>query len=366
MPWAALALVVVAAVVDGWSASRYGADFRDFVSGGSRFIAGTNLYEGSGAYNGMIGPPFQGLFHAPFAAIYAVNPQLGMAVWCAFSFVALILGIRSWAGVLRVPATSPAVLAAAVAIWFSFYREFQSQNMTAVLLLIAGLSARAMDRRRDGEAGVWLGLAAALKLFPLLALGYFFFRGRWKILLAGVISAAVFTLIPVLRYGVGGFVGLWREWLVSRQVNVWPADFQSQSIPHVVRVLWPGDGSALAATVVFLAIGAGVALLALSRRRQPLEPGEEMAFVTLVSFLASPIAWIAYWILALPVLIMISRDAESSPSARLALVVCGVLGAVIGPLTHGHPRGEYFVIGLLLIGISGYRLRPGAAVSSEH
>ena len=76
-----MALAVVGAAADALSSARYGLDFRDFLIGGARFIAGTNLYEGSGAVNGFIGLPFQALFHAPEAAIYAVSPAaaLGLA-----------------------------------------------------------------------------------------------------------------------------------------------------------------------------------------------------------------------------------------------------------------------------------------------
>lgn len=363
MPWAAAVLAIAAAVIDAWSAAHHGPDFRDFLSGGARLIAGTNLYEGSGAYNGFIGPPFQAMLHAPFAAIAIASPSAALWAWVALSFAALVAGISLWAGALRVPATSPAVLAAAVTLWFPFYRESQAQNMTALLLFLAALAARALSRARDGEAGMWMGLAAALKLFPGLALVYFAARGRWRAVIAGAVAGAAFTLVPMFRYGIGGFVALWKEWLRTRQVSVWPSNFQSQSLPHAVRLLWPGDARAGAATVAFLALVAVTVLIAWSRRRMPMAAGGEMAFVTLAAFLASPIGWIQYWILALPALIAVTKDADRRASQRTMLTVCGVVGAVIGPLIRDHPRGEYLVIGLLLFGALAYRLRPGAASS---
>jgi len=49
-----------------------------------------------------------------------------------------------------------------------FLYAFQNWDLLAVALLVAGLVA--VHRGKDGWAGMWLGLGAAVKLFPLLAL----------------------------------------------------------------------------------------------------------------------------------------------------------------------------------------------------
>lgn len=362
-PWAATALAVIGALAAVWSAAHYALDFFDLMSGGLRFIAGTNLYEGNGAFHGFIGPPFQALFLAPGAALFAVRPAVMLALWTAITFAALVAGIRVWAGTLSVPASSPAVLSAVLTVAFPIYREFQNQNMTMLLFLFAGLSARALVRARDSEAGAWVALGAALKLYPGLALAYFAARGRWRMVVAGGAAVIGLSLSPIFRFGLSRYIWLWQEWIRTRQTSLWPWGFQSQSLPHVVRVLWPGPAAAQAATVTFLILVAGTLWLAWLRRRMPLAAGEEMAFATLIGFLASPIGWIAYWVFAIPALIVVARDAAWDKASRAAMMISVFFGFVVGPMVRARPFGEYLVIGLVLIGISIYRLRPGAGSS---
>lgn len=360
MPLAAIALAVVAAILDAWSSAHYAPDFRDFMSGGARFIANANLYEGSGAFNGFIGPSFQAMFHAPVAAIFAINPNVALAVWTIITFAALIAGVRVWARTLSVPASSPAVLVAILVVAFPIYREFQAQNMTTLLFLFSGLAARALLKSRDGEAGAWVALGAALKFYPGFPLAYFAARGRWRMAFAGAATLAGLLLLPILRLGVSRFIWLWQEWIRSRQTSVWPMDFQSQSLPHVVRLFWLGDGRAQAATAMFLVLVAGAMLVAWSRRRMPLAAGEEMAFATLIGFVASPIGWIVYWILAIPALIVVSRDAASQTWSRIVLILSVLFGLVVGPVVRDHPRGEYLVIAIALLVTLTWRLVAAA------
>jgi hypothetical protein len=359
MPAAAILLAVAAAIIDAWECAQYSQDFRDFVSGGARFIANTNLYEGSGAYNGFIGPPFQALFHVPIASLFAISPAVALAVWTATNFAALVYGIRVWARVLSVPASSPASLAAVLVVAFPIYREFQAQNLTILLFLFGGLSARALVNARDGEAGAWVALCTALKLYPGMPLAYFAARGRWRMAFAGGATFVGLTLLPVLRTGLDRFLWLWQEWVRSRQTSIWPLDYHSQSIPHVVRLWWPGDAPALAAAVVLLVLVFLTMLLAFLRRRQPLLAGEEMAFAMVMGFLASPIGWINYWILAIPALMIVSREAIQDVRARAALALCGI-SAVIAPIVRDHPRGEFLVIGMVLVAMMTWRLMPAA------
>jgi alpha-1,2-mannosyltransferase len=368
MPAVALVLVVVGAAVDAWSAAHYSyalynsPDFRDFMSGGARFVAGSNLYEGSGAFHGFVGPPFQALVFAPLSAIFASHPNVALALWVAITFAALVAGVRVWAAAVSIPASSPAALAAVAIAAFPIYREFQTQNMNALLLLCAGLSVRALQKAtststsHDAEAGAWIALATALKLYPGLPLAYFALRGRWRIVLAGGAALAGLSLLPVLRFGVGRFIWLCREWLRTREVSTWPPDFQSQSLTHLVNILWPGPHAARTAAATLLVLVAGAMAIGWLRRRRPLQAPEELAFVTLVGFIASPIGWISYWILAIPSLLILSRDAPRRMSSRVVLMISAFLGLIIGPAVRDHPRGEFLVMAIVLIAVFAARL----------
>lgn len=63
------------------------------------------------------------------------------------------------------------------------------------------LLALALDQwGHPGLAGAALGLAALLKVYPLVLLGYYVLRGRWRVALGGVVTLALLTLgmLPVL------------------------------------------------------------------------------------------------------------------------------------------------------------------------
>src|SRR5262245_39889650 len=64
-----------------------GGDADVFFEGGRRLLHGQSLYEGSSAAAGFIGPPFQAVFFAPFAAIDAVNRQLARLLWYAVNLI---------------------------------------------------------------------------------------------------------------------------------------------------------------------------------------------------------------------------------------------------------------------------------------
>jgi uncharacterized membrane protein len=54
-----------------------------------------------------------------------------------------------------------------------------SQRQTLILLLLV-LVMRALDRGYEAAAGMFLGLAVAYRVFPLLIAGYFIIRSHWR------------------------------------------------------------------------------------------------------------------------------------------------------------------------------------------
>ena len=70
-------LALLFAVLTTINAINKGGDAAVFFEGGRRLLHAEPLYEGSSAADGFIGPPFQAMFFAPFAAIAARQPALG-------------------------------------------------------------------------------------------------------------------------------------------------------------------------------------------------------------------------------------------------------------------------------------------------
>ena len=77
-------------------------------------------------------------------------------------------------------------------------------NVVICFLVLLALN---LDRRgHPGPAGAVLALASLIKVYPLLILGYYLLRGRWRVLRGGMIALAVLLLgmFPVL--GVQGLL----------------------------------------------------------------------------------------------------------------------------------------------------------------
>ena len=81
------------------------------------------------------------------------------------------------------------------------YGNFQQGQLTFILVLLV-TSAWALDRSgRPGAAGLMIGAAAAIKLFPAYLVVYFAARGRWRGLFAAAASFAALTLATAAVLG---------------------------------------------------------------------------------------------------------------------------------------------------------------------
>jgi hypothetical protein len=71
-------------------------------------------------------------------------------------------------------------------------------NLALLTLLLAAFACLRLGR--DASAGVLVATAAAIKAFPILALGYFVYRGRWRATIATGVWLFVWLLIVPLPF----------------------------------------------------------------------------------------------------------------------------------------------------------------------
>ena len=71
-------------------------------------------------------------------------------------------------------------------------------NLTLLTLLLAAFACLRLGR--EAAAGVLVATAAAIKAFPILAVGYFVYRRMWRATLASVAALAVWLLIIPLPF----------------------------------------------------------------------------------------------------------------------------------------------------------------------
>ncbi len=98
--WLALGLALAFAAGNTINALNKGGDAAVFFEGGRRLLQGVPLYDGSSTASGFIGPPFQALFFAPFAALGLANPTAAKLLWYGLNLmclaIAVSLTLKTW------------------------------------------------------------------------------------------------------------------------------------------------------------------------------------------------------------------------------------------------------------------------------
>jgi len=228
-------------------------------------------------------------------------------------------------------------------------------------LLVLALCVLAFSRfARHGRqlpAGVITGLAAVVKLFPLFLAGYWLATGRWRAALATVVTLLVVAgTASVAALGPRGALEAHRAWLAEvrgeayaspatqaggheppsvifrRRANQW-LRHNNQSLAAVIRRLLTDPGAehrepgvnlasidVTTAWRVYLAAAGGVLVLltAAARRGRGDADGRVYAawLAGMIAFV--PVYWTHYFVLALPAVALLGREAwgAGAPSMR--------------------------------------------------
>lgn len=361
-----IVLAVVFAILNTINAINKGGDAEVFFEGGRRFLHAEPLYRGSSAAGGFIGPPFQAVFFAPFAAVAEVSPVAAKLLWHALNLVCLGLGVwlslASWTvararlGLAPRP-WLPMLFAPLVAVLLPLQTNFEHQNMNVLLLALIAAATWQLTSGSARVAGILIGTATALKAFPALLIVYLVVRREWTAALTAVVAAALLTAaLPIAVYGAGGFSDLVSTF-TRLSSDAWPIrgnnqsliatldrltiDFSAHANPSGVRI--PSDApvaTAIFAVCAALLGGALAIVLMKTPRRRELVPAE-IATVLLLAILLAPIAWEHYWVLAFPAaLILYDSNPMLARPGRVAFWIAALLMTGLSPLTIGRDGFE--------------------------
>ncbi|RIK09465.1 MAG: hypothetical protein DCC49_06360 [Acidobacteria bacterium] len=304
------------------------------------------------------GPPFFQVFVMPVVVFYQLVPSVGMRLalvffWnLALSIAVTSVSVRSLAASIddrgrTVIGPVPAVIY--ICAWLCtlplLRANFHLQQINLVPTLLCVLAFARLGRRRDDSlAGVLTGLAASIKVAPVVLLPYFW--RRWRTLGAALATGAVLAVIPALIYGIPTLINAWRFWLFesipaqkgAREIlNISVPGLMhrlvDQADPASVREfntvllnLGPGWAEALGALIGFGA----VALLYFAIWRGPKKraPMADLAVLLPAANLAGAVAWQHHLVSLLPAyaLILIYLT-SSSGGQRRKRAVAAMLGA---------------------------------------
>ncbi|WP_049831151.1 glycosyltransferase 87 family protein [Arthrobacter sp. RIT-PI-e] len=331
-----------------------GLDFRVYRMGGQSVVDGDgSLYtrsfgEGEGSLL-FTYPPFAAL---AFTSLTLVSAETGSVLFVALSILvaagtSLVLtrylgGFPSIRAVVMHPrAPGWAIAGTGLICLLGPWREtmaFAQINIVLFAMIAADLLS---GPHRRAPTGLLTGIAAGIKLTPLVFGLYFLARGEWK---------QLFTMAA----GFLGTIALGFLLLPSESATYWLQMLRDTgriggegyvdnlsvrgTILHFLGSDYPSTVPWLIITVLLIAVTAWVVRTATQRGDRFLP----IAVTALLMLLISPISWSHHWVWIVVVLAVLAGQAVSLPEAvrsyrRAAAVLCGVTSVVflLSPKTIG-------------------------------
>ena len=340
-------------------------DVRVYWWGGRQAGAGGGALYAPGAPFSFTYPPFAALLFAAGAGAPLGVTKLAVTVGSLVALPVLCSQALAAAGVRRRPETVFAVSALALQTWPVTY----TLHLGEINLILAALIGADLLQHRDGAwwQGIGTGLAAGIKLTPLIFVAYFLLTGRARAAASAVAAFAATVAV--------GFV-----WLPARSRTFWlsgvfynqsrignPANPTDQSLSGAVaRLAGTGYPPRLWWLVAVLAAGlAGLAVAVWAHRRGYRLAGFLCCAVT--GLLVSPFSWTHHWVWAVPLLVWLTATARRRRSAAWWLAAAAAAAVFSGfmPLPWpGHPPEAgtmaasdlYVLAGLAVLGATGVAL----------
>ncbi|TDU88583.1 alpha-1,2-mannosyltransferase [Kribbella voronezhensis] len=260
-------------------------------------------------------PPFAAVVMVPFALL---PWPVATTVWTVGTVVSLVFVWRLSLG-RGIPS---ALLLAVVAGSLLLEPVRETLGFGQVNLMLCALILYDVLDLEHSRRGVWIGIAAGVKLTPLVFLGLLVFTRQWKALLyaAGSFAATVLLGFLISPHSATEY---WTS-LVSDTTRIGGLAFSSNQSwnAFLVRLTGDLDGGGL----VWLALVVLTVLGGLWFSRLLWLRGDRLAAVSicaLVGLLCSPVSWSHHWVWALPL------------GVSLVRVVHGRWRVVVGVLWFG-------------------------------
>lgn len=321
----ALPLVVgIVGWLQGWP---LGMDSVVYRAGASTLLDGDPLYdtptlpayEPEWALLPFTYPPAAALLFVPLA------PLPIPVAWGAIGAVSILclavvvrLTVRAVAPKVALGA-SLALLTAVAILLEPVWRTISLGQVNLILLALVMVDVLVVCARGSRWGGVLIGVAAAVKLTPLIFVAYLVFTGRWRDALRAVATFAglqgVLLLIAphdVVRY--------WTHAVndPSRIGTIHWSD--NQSLNGLMLRLTDGASWSLAAALAVGALLAVPAVLLMLRFHRSGEPLQALLVTAFYGLLISPVSWTHHWVWCVPLLILLAAQARWYAVGVLAVV----------------------------------------------
>jgi len=277
-----------------------------------------------------------GLLHASetppfllsFEPLTRLRPRTAFSLWTAINFSALAIAMYLLLAHRRGLSGGTAwLLAGLMLMWAPVDLNFYwGQSQLIVLALMVG-AMRAMERERDGTAGLLIAVCSLLRAYPLLLVGYFVLRRKWRAVIFATagIAAGGFATVALLGWAqtlsfIHGAVRLTDYSVVNRVDNLSLGPFVSRMFWSLTATM-PGSSAdwirrAAIATADILVLGVTIrATLAGASRCDPDWRIYSLWIAT--ALMLTPVGWHHYLVLlAIPFVQMVAAAGDGRPISR--------------------------------------------------
>jgi alpha-1,2-mannosyltransferase len=315
-------LAIVVGII-GWLLDWHlGVDSAVYRAGALTLIHGDPLYDASSLANEpywallpFTYPPTAALLFVPLAT---VPLEVAWGALTAISVLSLALVVRIAIGSLPRPAedaprwwASPARSTLVFSLVFlalePVWRTIFLGQINLILMAMVILDVLVICARGSRWGGILVGIAAAVKLTPLVFIGHLLVTGKWKDALRAL---ATFVVLQGLMLAI----------IPHDTVEYWTTTLRDTG--RIGPIHWAGNQSlnglmnritdlAPWASNAALAIGAVIAVPALWLMLRFHKRGQNLAALLVTAFwilLVSPVSWSHHWVWAVPlIVVLISR-----------------------------------------------------------
>ncbi|MDN5763817.1 MAG: glycosyltransferase 87 family protein, partial [Microlunatus sp.] len=324
LPAVLVALFVAATTFPGGTAIPWQpvmVDLDVYRLAGSVLLDGGNFYRLPGPLQ-FLYPPVAALFAVPLAVLPAASVQIAWTVAAALMVVAILhrWDQRGW----RLSLWSAAVVYAVLPVSQTLAFGQVGVLLVALVALDLAPGPRLLGGRRLLPEGVLTGVAAALKLTPMIFVLYLITVRRWRAALTTTISAAALTLLAAVILPRAS-VDFWTR-LAHGDTGLGGSliYYTNQSVyADLMRIFT----RAPVGMVLGLLLSAGVVALGVWSAAVWHRAGEVRFAVVLcgvASLLASPVSWLHHFVWIVPLAFsLVEFVRRRSPVVPIWLIVLG-------------------------------------------
>ena len=358
-------VLVLVAVAGAWGVLRGGfTDLFVYRFGGRAVLDAGALYAADDPVTGLpfTYPPFAALLFVPLAPW---PDRVTDGLWTALSVAALALVVHLVRRELGRPSPGwlVALLTAGALALEPVWQNLTFGQVNLVLMAVILVDLLRPERR---WSGVLLGLAAAVKLTPLVFVVLLLLVGR-RAAAGRAVGAFVAALLLGFVLRPGSSTAYWTDGLLEADRVGPPALAHNQSVYGALTRLGDGPPPDLLWLLLAGPLAVGVLLLGAAWwRRGDRVLGSCLAAVAML--LASPVAWSHHWVWAVPVALLLWERSRVWAVAWTAVFVARPV--VWPPYGRGreldwtpaeHLAGHsYLIAALAFAGWAAWQLRQGS------